>query len=153
MQRLIAFALLLLVIAPAYSQSARNTSAAKTVAADRRAILLILKRQTEDWNAGRVEKFMNGYWPSDSLTFIGKAGVTYGYQATLANYRKRYPDRQSMGTLKFDILQLDMPSPNVAYVIGRWHLTRPTVGNLDGHFTLLWRKIKKRWVIVSDHSS
>jgi len=153
MQRLIAFALLLLVIAPAYSQSARNASAARTVAADRRAILLILKRQTEDWNAGRVEKFMNGYWPSDSLTFIGKAGVTYGYQATLANYRKRYPDRQSMGTLKFDILQLDMPSPNVAYVIGRWHLTRPTVGNLDGHFTLLWRKIKKRWVIVSDHSS
>ncbi|GAB3547569.1 YybH family protein [Spirosoma fluminis] len=122
-------------------------------ATDRRDILLILKRQTEDWNAGRVDKFMNGYWQSDSLTFVGKVGITYGYQATLANYKKRYPDRASMGTLKFDILQLDFPASDVAYVIGRWHLTRPKVGDAGGHFTLLWRKINKRWVIVSDHSS
>ena len=121
--------------------------------ADRRAILLTLERQTQDWNAGRVDKFMNGYWPSDSLTFVGKVGITYGYRATLANYVKRYPDRASMGTLKFTILQLDFPAPNVAYVIGRFHLTRPTIGDADGHFTLLWRKIKNRWVIISDHSS
>lgn len=135
------------------SVAVRGQSVSKAAAADRRAILLILKRQTEDWNAGRVEKFMNGYWPSDSLTFVGKVGITYGYQATLASYKKRYPDRASMGTLTFDILQLDFPAPNVAYVIGRWHLTRPKIGDTGGHFTLLWRKIKKRWVIVSDHSS
>lgn len=122
-------------------------------AQDRRVILQILDRQTIDWNAGRVDRFMTAYWPSDSLTFVGKVGVTYGYQATMANYRKRYPDRASMGTLKFDILQLDFLTSDVAYVIGRFHLTRPKIGDADGHFTLLWRKIKKRWVIVSDHSS
>ncbi|RIV21502.1 DUF4440 domain-containing protein [Fibrisoma montanum] len=132
-----------LVLVPAFAQTA----------ADRRAILDILKRQTGDWNAGRVDRFMEGYWQSDSLTFVGKVGITYGYNATLANYKKRYPDRASMGTLKFDILQMEFPAPNVAYVIGRWHLTRPKVGDAGGHFTLLWRKIKKRWVIVSDHSS
>ena len=122
-------------------------------AQDRRAILQILQRQTEDWNTGRTDKFMNGYWVSDSLTFIGKAGITYGYQATLDNYKKRYPDRESMGTLKFDILQLDFPAPGTAYVIGRFHLKRPNMGDANGYFTLLWRKIKKRWVIISDHSS
>lgn len=143
MKQLFAFLLLTLLAWPALSQPAQ----------DRRAILQILKRQTDDWNAGRVDKFMNGYWPSDSLTFVGKVGITYGYEATLANYKKRYPDRASMGTLKFDILQLDFPAPGVAYVIGRFHLTRPKIGDADGHFTLLWRKIKKRWVIISDHSS
>lgn len=133
----------LLILIPAFAQTA----------ADRRNILDILKRQTEDWNAGKVDRFMNGYWQSDSLTFVGKVGITYGYNATLANYKKRYPDRASMGTLKFDILQMDFPAPNVAYVIGRWHLTRPKIGDAGGHFTLLWRKIKNRWVIVSDHSS
>ncbi len=121
--------------------------------ADRKAILGILNRQATNWNEGRVDRFMVGYWPSDSLTFVGKAGITYGYTETLANYKKRYPDRASMGTLKFDILQLDFPARNVAYVIGHWHLTRPQIGDADGHFTLLWRKIKNRWLIVSDHSS
>lgn len=125
----------------------------KELSKERRTILQILDRQTVDWNSGRVDKFMNGYWPSDSLTFVGKAGVTYGYQATLANYKKRYPTRASMGTLKFDILQLDFPSPGVAYVIGAFHLTRPKIGDADGHFTLLWRKINNRWLIVSDHSN
>jgi hypothetical protein len=122
-------------------------------AADRRAMLQVLKQQTTDWNAGRVDQFMRAYWQSDSLTFVSKTGVTYGYQATLENYRKRYPTRASMGTLKFDVLQLDFLSPNVAQIIGRWHLTRPQIGDKEGHFTLLWRKVKKRWVIISDHTS
>ena len=120
---------------------------------DRKAILAILNRQQNDWNTGRVESFMNGYWHSDSLTFVGKLGVTKGYQATLENYKKRYPDRASMGTLKFDILKLEFMAPNVAYVIGRFHLTRPQIGDAGGHFTLLWRKLNGQWVIVSDHSS
>lgn len=133
----------ILLTIPAFAQTAD----------DRKTILAILSRQSADWNVGRVDRFMGGYWPSDSLTFVGKAGLTYGYTETLANYKKRYPNRASMGTLKFDILQLDFPARNVAYVIGHWHLTRPQLGDTGGHFTLLWRKLKKRWVIVSDHSS
>ncbi|GAA4465778.1 hypothetical protein GCM10023189_46880 [Nibrella saemangeumensis] len=130
-----------------------NLTSFGQTSADRKAILAILDRQTGDWNAGNVDKFMEGYWKSDSLTFIGKVGVTYGYDATLASYRKRYPDRASMGTLKFDIVRVTFPAPNVAYVIGRWHLTRPQIGDAGGSFTLLWRKLSGRWVIVSDHSS
>ncbi|GAB2565963.1 YybH family protein [Spirosoma areae] len=149
MKQLLATFLVCFLTVPAFCQQTSATVAANR---DRRAILAILKRQTDDWNNGRVDKFMVGYWPSDSLTFVGKAGITYGYQATLASYKKRYPDRASMGTLKFDILQLDFPASDVAYVIGRFHLTRPQIGDADGHFTLLWRKIRNRWVIVSDHS-
>ena len=143
MQRLF-FALIFIL---AFGQTHAQT------ASDRRAILAILNRQTADWNAGRVEAFMNGYWQSDSLTFVGKVGVTKGYEGTLASYKKRYPDRATMGTLRFDILKLEFQASGVAYVIGRWHLTRPQVGDVGGHYTLLWRKINRRWVIVSDHSS
>jgi ketosteroid isomerase-like protein len=37
-------------------------------------------------------------------------------------------------------------------VIGKWHLKREA-GDLSGHFTLLWKKIKGQWLIVADHSS
>jgi ketosteroid isomerase-like protein len=122
-------------------------------AQDRRTILGILDRQTRAWNAGDVVGFMRGYWESDSLMYIGKSGVTYGYQTTLDGYRRRYPDRAAMGTLKFDILKVSFPAPDVAFVVGKWYLTRPEKGDVGGHYTLLWRKIGGEWVIVADHSS
>lgn len=121
--------------------------------ADRQTILATLDRQTADWNAGKIDDFMHGYWESDSLMFVGKNGVTYGYQDTYQGYLKRYPDRATMGTLKFDILHLNFPGKDVAFVVGKWHLTRPEVGDIGGHYTLLWRKIKGKWVIVCDHTS
>ncbi|GAB3260688.1 hypothetical protein GCM10027347_25170 [Larkinella harenae] len=143
MKTLYSILLFLLTISLAHAQTST----------DRKAILGILDRQTRDWNAGNTTAFMNGYWRSDSLTFVGKVGVTYGYEATLSNYKRRYPDRASMGTLKFTILKLEFIANDAAYVIGKFHLTRPKVGDAEGHFTLLWRKIKGQWVIVSDHSS
>lgn len=120
--------------------------------ADRQKILSVLNRQESDWNRGDVAAFMVGYWSSDSLTFVGSKGVTYGYRQTYENYLKRYPDRSAMGQLKFTIKEVSFPGKDVAYVIGKFHLTRPEKGDAEGHFTVLWRKINGEWVIVSDHS-
>jgi ketosteroid isomerase-like protein len=96
---------------------------------------------------------MKGYWQNDSLMFIGKSGVTYGYAQTLANYKKNYPDKDAMGVLKFNLIKVTKLSGDAYYVIGKWHLTREKNGDIGGHYTLLFRKIKGKWVIVADHSS
>jgi hypothetical protein len=36
--------------------------------------------------------------------FIGKSGITYGWQKTLDNYKKGYPDKEAMGKLHFTLL-------------------------------------------------
>lgn len=120
---------------------------------DEQEIYQIMNRQSDDWNRGDIKAFMNGYWESDSLMFVGKSGVTYGYKATYENYLKRYPDRAAMGTLKFTFVNISFPEPNVAFLVGKFYLTRPEKGDLSGIYTLLWRKIKGRWVILSDHTS
>ena len=120
---------------------------------DKKQIFNILDRQTKAWNQGKVVDFMNGYWESDSLMYIGKSGVTYGYNATLERYKKNYPDKSTMGTLKFDIIKVNFISKDACFVVGKWHLTRPEKGDVGGHYTLLWRKMNGNWVIVSDHSS
>ena len=116
------------------------------------AIRSLLDSQTIAWNNGDIEGFMKGYWKSDSLVFIGKSGVKYGYNTTLENYKKGYPDTASMGKLKFEILEMKRLSALYFHVVGKWHLQR-TIGDVGGHFTLLLRKIKNRWYIISDHSS
>ena len=120
---------------------------------DKNQIINILDLQTKAWNAGDVISFMKGYWESDSLMYIGKLGITYGYKPTLEQYKKNYPDLSTMGTLKFDIIKVDFISKDACFVVGEWQLTRPQKGNVSGHYTLLWRKIKDYWVIVADHSS
>jgi len=119
---------------------------------EQKAILKILDDQTAAWNRGDVEVFMKGYWENDSLMFIGKSGVTYGWTNTLNNYKKGYPDTAAMGKLDFTIIKADRLSKEYYHVVGKWHLKR-SIGDLEGHFTLLFRKINGHWVIVEDHSS
>ena len=119
---------------------------------DETEIRNILSRQNQAWNRGDVDAFMVGYWENDSLMFVGGSGITYGYKNTLANYKKRYPDTAAMGKLTFTIIQFKQLSPEYFHVTGKYYLQR-TIGDLSGHFTLLFRKINGKWVIISDHSS
>ena len=112
----------------------------------------VLAKQNAAWNRGDVDAFMVGYWENDSLMFIGKSGVTYGYKNTLANYKKNYPDTAAMGKLTFTLIQVKQLSPQYFHVTGKYYLTR-TIGDASGHFTLLFRKINGKWLIISDHSS
>jgi len=123
-----------------------------TQSKDEAAIRKLMAVQTASWNSGDLEGFMQTYWKSDSLLFIGKNGIKWGWQAALDNYKKGYPDTVAMGKLSFDILLIKRLSADHYYVVGKWSLAR-SIGDLSGHYDLLLRKIKGHWVIVADHSS
>lgn len=126
--------------------------AAQQDAQDEQAIRRVMAEQEMAWNRADLEGFMQGYWKSDSLRFIGSRGLTYGWQPTLDNYKKSYPNAEAMGKLSFTILSVEVLSPQSAFVIGKWRLARAK-DELSGHYTLLWKKIDGAWVIVADHSS
>lgn len=117
----------------------------------RDVVLANMALQQASWNSGDVTGFMEHYWKSDSLKFIGSKGVTYGWQKTLDNYLKSYPDKTAMGQLTFTIIEATTLSPVAVYVIGKWELQKEKPAG--GHFTLLWKKMEGKWVIVSDHTS
>ncbi|MEY2647988.1 MAG: hypothetical protein RL282_701, partial [Bacteroidota bacterium] len=117
-----------------------------------KAILDILDAQTKAWNEGNLEKFMIGYWENDSLMYIGKKGVTYGYQSTLNSYKTNYAGRENMGVLTFHILHMKPLGKKHYLVVGKWSLKR-TVGDVGGHYTLTFEKQKGKWVVIADHSS
>ncbi|NML64473.1 nuclear transport factor 2 family protein [Hymenobacter sp. RP-2-7] len=121
----------------------------------RQAIAQVLTTQTAAWNRGDIPGFMAGYWHSDSLVFIGKSGLTYGWQTTLANYQHRYPTPAEMGKLDFSGLRITLLAPGAAQVVGHWHLARPGVaaGDLGGYFLLVFKLVSGQWVIVADHTS
>jgi uncharacterized protein (TIGR02246 family) len=120
--------------------------------ADRAAIVAVLDEQREAWNAGDIERFMQGYERSPEIVFTSGGKIRRGYDATLASYRDRYADDDAMGHLEFSDLEIQAVGGDAAVVLGRFELTEtPRAG--AGVFTVVFVRRDASWKIVHDHSS
>ena len=115
-------------------------------------IMKVMDIQEKAWNNGDIDSFMNGYIKSEELVFSGSNGPIYGWNATKERYKKSYPDLKTMGKLSFTVRKIKSLSKETAYLIGEYYLKR-TIEDSYGHFTLIWKKVNGKWLIVSDHTS
>lgn len=115
-------------------------------------VTAILTAQAAAWNRGDIDAFMKHYWKSDRLTFSSAGKTTRGWTRTKADYKRRYPSRASMGRLSFSKIEVTPLGDSAALVLGRWRLQRKHEP-VGGNFSLLFRRIDGRWVIVHDHTS
>ncbi len=126
-------------------------SQTETEANDKSAILAVLNEQSKAWSNHDLEGFMQGYWKSDSLKFFGKSGITYGWQNTLDRYKRGYPNKEHTGTLEFTITSISRIEENSYYVMGEFFLSRK-VGNANGIFMIIFKRIDGEWKIIADTS-
>ena len=145
-------ALLLLSIVMPSRASEVKAAAASPETTEQAAIRALLQSQQEAWNRADIEIFMVGYWKSDKTEFVGSNGILRGWKAVLDRYRKSYPDKAAMGKLSFSDLEINMLSPDSAYILGRWQLERDK-DRPGGVFTLIARKFPEGWRIIHDHTS
>ena len=152
---LICFALL-----AALGASFASAQSAAAAASDEAQIRAAIKAQTEAWNRADIPAFMQAYEDSPETTFIGMS-LRKGYQPILERYKASYTNREQMGTLSFNDIDIRLlPSgcgkSEIALVTGRFHLARTTHGTAtkdDGIFSLVWRKGPDGWKIILDHTS
>ena len=115
-------------------------------------ILTVLETQRQAWNNFDIDEFMQGYLKSDKLVFSGSNGPIYGWNFVKDRYLKTYSSNELMGYLDFEINDLFLISKKVALLLGKFNIKRDNE-NLSGYFTLIFKKIKGNWYIVSDHTS
>ena len=120
-------------------------------AAVRAAVETVLREQEAAWNAGDIDTFVDYYWRSDDVTFSSRGKTTRGWTATRDGYRERYPTREKMGRVKFSNLEITPLGDAAAMVLGEWKLERNEP--IGGNFTLVFRKLDGRWLIIHDHTS
>jgi len=145
---------LLLVIGAAGCASSSRSLADQTQVQVQERIRAVLDAQVAAWNAGDLEGFMQGYWNAPGLRFASGGNVRTGWQTTLQSYQAGYPNRDAMGMLSFDDLDIRVLSDDAAYVFGRWRLARGgTYDDATGLFTLIFRQHAEGWRVVHDHTS
>ena len=120
--------------------------------AQEKEIRELLEKLRLDWNKGDITVYMQGYWKSDSLLFVGRSGPDYGWQKTLEGLQKRYPDKAAMGYLTFDIKKIKMIDKKHAYVLGAMNF-KIEKDDPKGYFTLIVKKFRDGWKVIVDHSS
>jgi uncharacterized protein (TIGR02246 family) len=111
----------------------------------------VMDRQIASWNRGDIEGFMSYYWNSGDFTFQSGDRRLEGWEQLLAMYRQNYAG-EKRGVLDFTDVEINVLSPDAAYVLGRWRIK--TVDTTKaGLFTLIFRNLDGEWRIVHDHSS
>lgn len=129
----------------------QNSKTTSSVADAKAGIRLVMEAQETAWNNHDLEGFMQGYWQSDSLKFYGSNGLTKGWKQTLINYKKGYPTKAESGTLNFVINDVSKIEGDNYWVMGEYHLKRK-VGDANGVFIIIFKKINGEWKIVADMS-
>ena len=149
MKRTLTLWLLLLIASAGCATRTRTSSADMSAGQDVRTII---DKQVADWNAGNLAGFMQTYAQSDNTRFASGGDVIYGWQTVFDRYRRKYGDKETMGTLQMSDVDVRVLGPDSALVFGKWHLKRQS-GDLSGLYTLLLRKTSEGWRIVHDHTS
>jgi len=121
-------------------------------AADVRSELLkILELQKTSWNKQDILGFMAYYWKSEEFTYQSGANRLRGWKALLERYQKSYSG-ENWGVLDFTDLEVNVLSPDYAYVLGRWKLALKD-SKKEGVFTIIFKRFPEGWRIIHDHSS
>lgn len=149
------FAAALAVAALAACASGGSATDSGGAAADPRpAIQKVLDDQVAAWNRGDIEAFMDGYWESPDLVFTSGGNVQRGWQTTLERYRASYgTSPETMGRLSFSDLEIHPLGDEAAWALGHWHLDDAGGKAMGGVFSLVFRRVDGRWLIVHDHTS
>src|SRR6266481_13827 len=118
-------------------------------------IRAMLQNSAAAWNHGDLPAFASDYEDSPQTTFIGSEVVRGGTKVILERYRKRYPNREAMGTLTFLEVEVRPLASDLALATGKFQLERTAAGggSASGRFTLVLRKTVSGWKIIHDHTS
>ncbi len=111
----------------------------------------IVQKQADAWNRGDIADFMNPYWHDSHLTFCSGGQTERGWENTLQRYKTKYPDRKTMGKLVFSLLESQEIGADAVLMLGNWKLERDKP--VEGNFSLVWKRIDGKWLIIHDHSS
>jgi peptidoglycan/xylan/chitin deacetylase (PgdA/CDA1 family)/ketosteroid isomerase-like protein len=124
----------------------------------------LLAVQAEAWSRGDIETFCSVY--AEDAAFASASGLASGRQQVVERYRQRYPDREAMGTLTLDVLEMRtawgtevsllgdaVPSRvHSVSVMARWTLRRAGQADASGLSLIVLRPRRGGWEIVQDAS-
>jgi uncharacterized protein (TIGR02246 family) len=109
----------------------------------------VLLAQEAAWNNGDLEAYVSHYKDApDTQAILGTP--TRGLANIRLAFRANFPNRDVMGTLAQDSVQVRALGENFALATGEYHLTRSrkSGGDASGSFTEILEKTPTGWQVI-----
>ncbi len=149
--------LLSLVLAPALHAQApeKPKDQLRTLSREELDMIKVLNGQERAWNHGDIDVYLAGYKNGPELLFISDGKVTRGFEELLTDYRRNYPNKESMGVLTFSELEPHVLTEEFGVIVGKYHIdrTKKAGGAANGMFSLVFEKTADGWKIVVAHTT
>jgi uncharacterized protein (TIGR02246 family) len=128
-----------------------NSSVSKP---DDQQVYEILLKMLDRWNAHDIEGHLEVYWNSPDLLVVVDSEQFNGWQQLHDSYLNGYPDRNSMGFIDPQRIQVKLLKPDLALALTWWSISFPTSGQkVVGNTTMNLQKFDDGWKIVASHTS
>ena len=103
------------------------------------------------WNEGSLEKYLAVYTPD--ATEMRGTGPAGGVEAIKETMKKGFwKTGRPLQNLRYESVVVRMLGKEGALVTGNYILTGGNIPERKGWFTSVWRKTKKGWRMIHDHS-
>jgi ketosteroid isomerase-like protein len=106
----------------------------------------------ERWNAHDLPGFISFYWNSPNFVEVNDEGIHRGWAEVSAEYERGFPDRNEMGNMQYESVNIQLLQPGIALTVTNWTI-RFKFRNVTGIGTEIWRKFLDGWKIVSSHDT
>lgn len=130
---------------------------AETASSPEAEIEAMLDASAGSWNGGDLEGFLDDYWRSDNLTFMGSTGVTRGWEDVRTRYQSSYwAPGAARDSLRFEGIEVTLLGDSHALALGQYVLFRPEddgAVSSTGFFSLVLARTDAGWKILHDHTS
>jgi hypothetical protein len=119
---------------------------------DTQAIYGLLLKMVDRWNAHDIEGYMEAFWNSPDLWCVVGADTFFGYGELYAAYQRGYVNRDDMGTLTPERVQIRKLTTDIAIALTWWTVR---IHNRSTYLTATidLRKFQEGWKVVASHTT
>jgi len=114
----------------------------------------VLLKMLDRWNAHDIEAHLEAYWKSPQLLVVLDSEQFSGWQQLHDSYINGYPNRDSMGFITPERIQVKLLKPDLALAVTWWSISFPhSKLKIVGNTTMNLQQFDNGWKIVAAHSS
>jgi len=111
-----------------------------------------MMKMLDAWNRHDLDAYLDGFLHSDDIVLVVDGETIRGWDLLSKAFHSGYPNREEMGTVFFDRVQVQMLGPDLGFVLIWYSIAFPKKKQF-GTDTIIVKKITEGWREMISHTS